>query len=65
MKRAHFYGNLGKSGHGQECDGPDGKDVRFKVPIGTEVYRVFKSDPNSNIRNTNIEHLELVVDLDE
>jgi len=35
------------------------------VPIGTEIYKVIKSDPKSNIWNTNTELLDLITDLDE
>ena len=40
MRRAHFKGNPGQSGKGKKGHGNDGKDVRFTVPLGTEIYEV-------------------------
>lgn len=40
LRRAHFKGNHGKHGKGQQRHGNDGKDIRFSVPVGTEVHRI-------------------------
>ena len=42
LRRAHFKGNSGKPGKGEKNNGTDAKDVRFTVPLGTEIYEVKK-----------------------
>jgi GTPase involved in cell partitioning and DNA repair len=42
LRRAHFKGNPGKPGKGEKNNGTDAKDVRFTVPLGTEIYEVKK-----------------------
>ena len=65
LKRAHYFGNNGKNGHGKSQHGKIGKDVRHNVPIGTEVYKVVKADPGQKKRDRKTEHLVLVADLDK
>ena len=40
LRRAHFKGNDGKAGKGQESDGTHGRDIQYSVPLGTEVYEI-------------------------
>ena len=40
LRRAHFKGNHGKHGKGQQRHGTDGKDIRFSVPVGTEIHKI-------------------------
>jgi GTPase len=40
LRRAHFKGNHGKHGKGQQRHGMDGRDIRFSVPVGTEVHKI-------------------------
>lgn len=65
MRRSHFIGNSGKHGMGKGRHGKDGKDIHFSVPIGTEVYKVIKSDPSDNKRNDDIEHKIFMTDLNK
>ena len=37
---AHFKGNMGKHGKSHQRHGLDGKDIRFSVPVGTEVHKI-------------------------
>ena len=61
LRRSHFYGNPGKHGSGNRRNGKDGKDIRHSVPLGTEIYKVFRPDLNS--RNKNEEYKQYLVDL--
>lgn len=40
LRRAHFKGNNGKPGRGDESHGTNGKDVHYSVPVGTEIYEI-------------------------
>lgn len=42
LRRAHFKGNSGDSGKGDKNNGTDAKDIRYTVPLGTEIYEVKK-----------------------
>ena len=48
-----------------KCDGVKAKPIKFKVPIGTEIYKVMKSDPTHFGRSLNKEHLQFLADLNE
>ena len=63
LRRAHFYGNDGDHGRGKMQNGKAGKDIKFSVPIGTEIYQIVKSDPKSNKKNVNEEHKIFIADL--
>jgi len=65
LRRAHFFGNAGGKGYGMKCDGVKAKPIKFKVPIGTEIYKVMKSDPTHFGRSLNKEHLQFLADLNE
>lgn len=62
LRRAHFEGNKGKPGKSDKGHGTDGKDIRFTVPIGTEIYEVKKSEINSTDRE--LQFKVKVADLD-
>ena len=62
LRRAHFKGNPGKPGKANQRHGHDGKDVRFSVPVGTEVHLI-KTKTSSNGVLT--EEKLKVADLDE
>jgi len=65
LKRAHFFGNKGQHGVGKCRHGKHGKDVRHTVPIGTEIYKIIKADPDSVKRNRQQEHKILLADLNK
>ena len=48
-----------------KCDGVNAKPIKFKIPIGTEIYKVLKSDPTHFGRSLNKEHHQLLIDLNE
>lgn len=63
LRRAHFYGNDGKHGRGKMQNGKAGKDIKFSVPIGTEIYQVVKSNPKEDKIKANEEHKIFITDL--
>ena len=64
LRRAHFKGNNGKHGKGQKRGGSDAKDIMYNVPVGTEVFKIKKSeDPDDP--DCVVEQLSKVADLDE
>ena len=66
LRRAHFKGNNGKSGKGQKRHGADGKDIRYNVPIGTEVFQIKRNVKSSQLSKvTGTEYFEKIADLDE
>lgn len=40
LRRAHFKGNNGKLGKSGKRNGTDGKDIRYTIPVGTEIFEV-------------------------
>ena len=63
LKRAHFNGNNGQHGMGKCRHGKHAKDIRHTVPIGTEIYKVFKPDPEDKRKNVSKEYKVLLADL--
>lgn len=63
LKRAHFNGNSGQHGMGKCRHGKHGKDVRHSVPIGTEIYKIVKSNPTDTRKKVEKEHRVLIADL--
>lgn len=61
LRRAHFKGNHGKYGLAKQRHGTDGKDIRFSVPVGTEVYKIKTKMKDGII----IETKNKVADLDQ
>lgn len=54
LRRAHFNGNSGKSGKGGKGHGNDARDIRFSVPLGTEIHLVKRAESGSTDRNNRI-----------
>lgn len=62
LRKSHFFGNPGKHASSNKRNGKEGKDIRHNVPIGTEIYRVVRSDPWNKTKSVS-EHRELIADL--
>ena len=64
LRRAHFKGNSGKHGKGQKRGGSDGKNIMYNVPIGTEIFKIKKTE-DADDPDCIVEQLAKVADLDE
>ena len=66
LRRAHFKGNSGKAGKSQKRNGNIGKDIRYSVPIGTEVYEVKKNSSGLSKDKAHLGEIKYkIADLDE
>ena len=66
LRRAHFTGNNGKSGKGDKSGGNNGKDIRYTVPLGTEIYEIKSKTKTKNLMASGSEVFKIkVADLQE
>lgn len=49
--KKQLYAENGREGKGQFCDGPDGKDLTLKLPVGTVIHNL---DTNEDIEITKV-----------
>ena len=49
--KKQLYADKGREGKGQFCDGPDGKDLTLKLPVGTVIHNL---DSNEDIEITKV-----------